>query len=109
MYNVCKYKTSINVHYYLPFLSTVSMSLGMSIIMSVVNSEIKWKTVITAFMKVEMDTITVLMMSIGPSIKTGKTWFGPVIFSVITYVYLELCNFISRTVMIYNVFSDVML
>lgn len=46
MYNVCKYKTAINVHYYLPFLSTVSMSLGMSIIMSVVNSEIKWKTVI---------------------------------------------------------------
>ena len=41
MYNVCKYKTAINVHYYLPFLSTVSMSLGMSIIMSVVNSEIK--------------------------------------------------------------------
>ena len=46
MYNVCKYKTAINVHYYLPFLSTVSMSLGMSIIMSVVNSEIKWKRVI---------------------------------------------------------------
>jgi hypothetical protein len=46
MYNVCKYKTAINVHYCLPFLSTVSMSLRMSIIMSVVHSEIKWKTVI---------------------------------------------------------------
>jgi hypothetical protein len=91
MYNVCKYKTAINVHYYLPFLSTVSMSLGMSIIMSVVNSEIKWKTVIyiyiyykriTAVMKVEMDTITVL---------------------VITFVYLESIIFISRIAMIYNV------
>ena len=96
MYNVCKYKTAINVHYYLPFLSTVSMSLGMSIIMSVVNSEIKWKTVIyiiyykriTAVMKVEMDTITVL---------------------VITFVYLESIIFISRIAMIYNVFSNVML
>ena len=97
MYNVCKYKTAINVHYYLPFLSTVSMSLGMSIIMSVVNSEIKWKTVIyiyiyykriTAVLKVEMDTITVL---------------------VITFVYLESIIFISRIAMIYNVFSNVML
>ena len=36
--------------YNLPFLSTVSMSLGMSIIMSVVNSEIKWKTVIYIYL-----------------------------------------------------------
>ena len=82
MYNVCKYKTAINVHYCLPFLSTVSMSLRMSIIMSVVHSEIKWKTVIyiyiyiyykriTTVMKVEMDTITVLMMSIRPSNQDG--------------------------------------
>ena len=49
-FTVCKYKTAINVHYYLPFLSTVSMSLGMSIIMSVVNSEIKWKTVIYIYL-----------------------------------------------------------
>jgi hypothetical protein len=93
MYNVCKYKTAINVHYYLPFLSTVSMSLGMSIIMSVVNSEIKlyiyiYYRRITAVMKVEMDTITVL---------------------VITFVYLESIIFISRIAILYNVFSNVML